>query len=305
MITNAEVAQAAPQIFAGRYRWLRTAHPVSVLRWLRNSVLLCVLATALLYLWVATAASNDIDAARRTSQAIADIGHAHREVNAADAALQGVVRHEGVTLVGTGSQYTDYITEVSKYLTLAAENNAAGQSGTSGIQFAQDQLAVYLQLSENALRDYDIRKQFGLAALNYASSSNGDLVFALGSLRKTENITFHAQRGAWPLDPWVFWWALLGPVVGMLLLIMATAHVLAIHFRRHVSRWLWGSLLVTAITAITVGIFNSSDEQHLSADPRAGHPATLTCALLLFLQAAVLAYFAYRPRLAEYRFESS
>jgi len=63
--TDAVARHAGPRIFASRYRRLRAAHPVSVLRWLRNGVLLCVLAAALLYLWVATQAGNDIGAATR------------------------------------------------------------------------------------------------------------------------------------------------------------------------------------------------------------------------------------------------
>jgi hypothetical protein len=56
---------------------------------------------------------------------------------------------------------------------------------------------------------------------------------------------------------------------------------------------------------ITVGFLNWHDEQYLVADQRAGHPVTLSAALLLLLAAAVLAYLAYRPRLAEYRFRPS
>lgn len=97
-------------------------------------MLLCVFAAALLYLWVATQAGNDIDAARRTSQAVADIGLARGEAIAADTALRKVFAHEAPTLVGTGSDYIDDFTAVSKYLTLAAENNAAGPRGTSGIE---------------------------------------------------------------------------------------------------------------------------------------------------------------------------
>ncbi len=293
---------------ADRYRRLRAAHPASVLRWLRNGVLLCVLAAALLYLWVATQAGNDIGAAGRTQSAVTDIGSAVIAAMNADTALVTVFTTEDVTLTGTGSDYVDYIDEVSKDLTLAAEDNGAGKEGTSSIQYVQAQLQTYLLLSENAVRDYGQAAggpQLGEAAEGYASSSNGDLVTALRALKGTEQNALGVQDRAWPLDPGAFWWALLGPVVAMVLLSMATAHVLTRYFRRHVSRWLWGSLLVTAATAVAVGVFNWSDERHLSGDPWAGHPATLTCALLLFLLAAVLAQLAYRPRLAEYRFESS
>ena len=251
-----------------------------------------------------TQASNDIGVASRTSQAVGDIRNAAKAANAAGNALQEAFTYEDVTLVGTGSDYVGDITAVSKYLTLAAED--AGQAGTSGIQFAQDELATYLQLSENAVRDYAAGgPRLGLAAATYALGGLNDLSSALGNLETTEMTELTAQRGAWPLNPEVFWWALLLPVAGMLLLTAATVHVLARHFRRHVSWWLWGSLLVTAATAVTVGVFNQSDELQLSSDPWAGYPAVLACALLLFLLAAVLAHLAYRPRLAEYRFESS
>jgi hypothetical protein len=305
---NAAPRHAAARIFARWYSGLRNAHPVSVLRWLRNGVLLCVLAAALAYLRVATQAGNDIGAALRTSHAVTDIGNAGEAAKKADTALETAFTKEDVTLTGTGSGYVEYINEVGKDITLAAEGNAAGRQGTSSIQYAQAQLQTYLSLSENAVSDYGAAvggPRLGMAAEGYASSSNGDLISALSNLKGTETKALGAQLGAWPLDPGAFWWALLGPVAGMVVLTMTTAHVLTRYFRRQVSRWLWGSLLVTAATAVAAGVLNWSDERHLPADPWAGHPATLTCALLLFLVAAVLAQLAYSPRLAEYRFESS
>lgn len=305
MTVGAAARRAARRILADRYRRLRTAHPVIVLRWLRNGTLLCVLATALLYLWVATQAGNDIGAARRTSQAVKDIGDARTAAANADKALGSAFKTEDVTLTGTGTNYVNYVNEVGKDLTLAAEGNAAGQKGTSSIQYVQAQLQTYLSLSENAVSDYGGGGPLVPAAEGYASRSEGGLAVALTNLQGTEMTAFRAQLGAWPLAPGVFWWALLGPVAGMALITIATAHVLARYFRRHVSRWLSGSLLMTAGTAVTAGVLNWSDGRHLSADPWAGHPATLTCALLLFLLAAAAALHAYRPRLAEYRFESS
>jgi hypothetical protein len=302
---SAAARHAALRILASRYRRLRTAHPVTVLRWLRNGALLCVLATALMYVWVATQAGSDIAAARRTSQAVADIGGARADAARADRALGSAFSTEDVTLTGTGTAYVNDVNEVGSDLTLAAEGNAAGQEGTSSIQFVQALLQTYLSLSENAVSDYGAGGALVPAAEGYASGGEQELARALTTLRRTEMTAFRAQRGAWPLDPAVSWWALLGPVAGLALLTIATAHVLARYFRRHVSRWLWGSLLVTAATAVAAGVLNWNDERHLSADPWAGHPATLTCALLLFLLAAAAALLAYRPRLAEYRFESS
>src|SRR5205823_1804528 len=118
-------------------------------------------------------------------------------------------------------------------------------------------------------------------------------------------------RHAWALDPVTFWWVLLGPVIGAVLLAAATAYVLARHFRRQAGPRLWGSLLITAATMIAAGFLNGHDEQQLAAKQQlavtrwAGHPVTVTAALLLLLYAAVLAHLAYRPRLAEYRFKPS
>lgn len=294
-----------PRTVADGYRRLRASHHVNVLQWLRNSMLLCTLAAALLYLWVATQASHDIAAANRTEQAVADIDLARSAAGSANDALRTAFANEDVTLIGTGSTYIDDVTQVSKYLTLAAEGNAAGAEGTSKIQFAQDQLDTYLQLGENAVRDYTMSISLGTAGETYALDDKDDLFAALDDLRSTEQAALDAQRNAWAIDPWVFWWALLGPVIALLLLAMTTAHVLARHFRRHVSRWLWGSLLTNAATAATVGIFNRNDGRHLSTGPWASYPATLIVAPFLFLLAAVFGYVAYRPRLAEYRFSPS
>jgi hypothetical protein len=303
MTAHASATRAGPrrdgQRIDGKYRRLRSAHPVHVLRWLRNGVLLCVAAAALLYLWVAIQAGNDIAAAQRTQQAIADIGKASSAAMDAETMLDYAFSSEDVKLIGTGSEFVNQIALVAKYLTLAAEDNAAGTEGTGEIQFVQDQLVTYLELSENAVSDYDRGAVLGQAGQVYASGGEGDVLSAIDGLRKAEQTALDAQRAAWALDPGTFWWALLGPVIGMLLLVAATANVLARYFRRHVSRWLWGSLLITAATMVTAGFFSPA------ADPWARHRATMAAAMLLLLAAAVLAQLAYRPRLAEYRFQPS
>jgi hypothetical protein len=307
----------AVRVLAGRYRQLRTAHPVRVLRWLRNGMLLGVAAAALLYVWVAIQAGHDIDAARRTEQGIGYIGQAVMAVQTAGTALSHTSATEDVTLTGTGKGYVTQVNQVAKYLALVAADNAAGTEGTSQLQFVQGQFGEWLALSETAIRDYSAGGYLGPAGELVASGGHGepggqgDLLSALGDLKTIEHNAFDAQRRAWPLDPGTFWWVLLGPVIGLLLLAAATAHVLARHFRRQAGPWLWGSLLITAATMIVVGLLNWNDKRQLAANQRAGHPVTqwaghpvtLTGALLLLLVAAVLAYLAYRPRLAEYQFK--
>jgi hypothetical protein len=302
MTMQALARRTQPRI-PGPYRRLRSAHPAHVLRWLRNGVLLGVAAATLLYLWVAIQADSDIAAAQRTQQAIVDIGKAGNAVTDAGKALDDVFHKEDPRLVGTGSNFVNYITQVNKYLTLAAEGNAAGAEGTRDIQYVENQLASYLQLSETAVRDYALRKPLSTLGLKNAVGAESDVKSAIGMLTSTEQTALDAQRRAWALDPGTFWWALLGPVIGTLLLVAATVNIVTRHFRRHVSRWLWGSLLITAATMVTAGFFNSADARSLSPDPWAGHPATMVVALLLLLAAAVLAQLAYRPRLAEYRFQ--
>lgn len=290
---------------ASQYRRLRTAHPVRVLRWLRNGMLTAVAAAALLYLWVAVQAGHDISAAQRTSQGIGYIAKAVAAATAAGAALDRTSASEDVTLTGTGGDYINQVTQVNKYLALVAEDNAAGTAGTSQIQFVQGQLGTYLAMSETAITDYGAGGELGPAAESYAQGANDDLVSALDQLNTIENGALRIQRGAWALDPSVFWWVLLAPVVVVLLLAGATAHVLARHFRRLAGPPLLGSVLITAATMITVGFLNGHDQRHLAASRWAGQPVTLTVVLLLLLTAAVLAHRAYRPRLAEYRFNPS
>lgn len=305
------------RVLAGRYHQLRTAHPVRVLRWLRNGMLVTVAAAALLYVWVAIQAGHDIDAARRTEQGIGYIGKAAVAAQAAGTALSHTSATEDVTLTGIGKAYVTQVTQVEQYLTLAAADNAAGTAGTSQLQFVQGQFGVYLGLSQTAIGDYSAGGYLGPAGERVASGGDGqpggqgELLSALGYLKTIEHDALNAQRHAWPLDPGTFWWVLLAPVIALLLLAGATAHVLARHFRRQAGPWLWGSLLVTAATMIAVGFLNWNDERQIATDQRAahpvtqwaGHPVTLTGALLVLAAAAVLAYLAYRPRLAEYQFK--
>lgn len=289
------------------YRAMRTAHPVVVLGWLRNGVLVCVLAAALAYVWVATAAAGDIATAGRTPQAIQDIDNAMKAAKQANTAFKTEFGSEDPALIGFDTGFNTDLNEVSTDLTLAAENNAADQPGTDKLQFAQNQLLSFLSESEIAVSNYDAAIGGPLVAQSeaqYTSGLSSGLKAALNDLRAAEMTAFRRQRGAWPLDPGAFWLLMLAPVIVMAALTAATARVLAGHFRRRVDGRLRASLLATAATTIVVGVFNAADAAHLSANPWAGHPVTLAVALSMFALAAVLAYLAYRPRLAEYRFES-
>lgn len=290
---------------ADRYRRFRSPHPVHVLRWLRNGMLLSLAAAALLYLWVVMQAGGDITAAQRTQQAVMDLNNASIAVTAAESELNYTFSHEDVTLVGTGSAFVNQITTVNKFLTLAAEDNAAGAEGKSEIQLVENQLTSYLQQSETAVSDNSNGPLLSKAGQSYADSAAGDLTSAIGMLSDAEKAALSGQRATWALRPEKFSWALLGPVVGMLALFVGTVNLLARHFRRTVSPLLWGALAITTLTMATVEAFNATDAQSLAATPWAGSPVTIAAVLLLLLTAAVLAARAYQPRLAEYWFEPS
>jgi hypothetical protein len=300
-----------------------TPHPATVLRWLRDGVLLCTAAAALLYLWVAINARHEIAAIHRTQAAVGYITDASSTAAQAQSALRTAFGTEDVALTGAGEAYVIDLPLINSDLTLATEDNASGTLGTSQIQYVEGELDTYLALGENAVHDYSVGRPFGLAAETYASGGESNLTAALGQaqtcqelarlaqdgaaptgLAPIEDQALCAQRASWPLDPGTFWWILLWPVIVMLFLVMATAYVQARHFRRHLSRWLWGSLLTAAATTVAVGVCNVIDERRLSGSQLAGHPATVIIAAVLFLGAGVQAYLAYRPRLAEYRFRS-
>ena len=148
-------------------------------------------------------------------EAVTDIVRAETAASNADTALGDAFTDVDITLTITGSGYFVYVNEVSSDLTLAAEDNGAGQKGTSTIQYVQDQVQNYLSLSEKAVNDYGAAvggPTLGKAAEGYAATSDEDLTMALSNLRVIEIKAFGAQRGAWPLDPGAFWWALLGTV---------------------------------------------------------------------------------------------
>ena len=303
---------------AARRRW-RTAHPVRRLRWFRNGVLLAVLATELLYAVVANQAGHRISAAERTGRTISDVRKASAAALRATRALDRAFTTEDVTLIGTGTAFVNTTAQVNTDVTAAAEGNAAGARGETELQFVQGQLATCVQLAETAVATYDngSRRDADASALEALTAPDqkdrtgasiadtGGLIAALDDLEALEAQARHAQLSSRWLAPACFWTVLLTPVLVMLVLTGATGYVLAGHFRRHLSPLLLGAVLLTTAVAVTGGALVTYDGGHPSAAPLAGHWVTLASGLLLLAAAAVLAYLAYRPRLAEYRFRPS
>ncbi|GGZ94662.1 hypothetical protein ACFOOM_27175 [Streptomyces echinoruber] len=311
-----------------RIRW-SAPHPITVLRRLRTGVLAMVVATALLYLLVSAQAGDRIAAARRTSEAVHDLRLAAREAGRADTALQQVSHPAEMELIGTGTEFANTTARVSVLITSAAENNAAGKQGLNQIQFAQGQLTTCVQLANAALRG-DARSGPAQLAVARATltdpgekdptthtyiSGTGGLISSLQDLQKREGEALDDQlRSPWLTPGWV-WTLLLGPVAVMAVLVVASGCVVVRHFRRHPDPRLLLALLATAAAGTTAGLLCRLDTHRLGTHlldmhrfaphPLADHPVTMALVLPLLAAAGALAYLAYRPRLAEYRFPRS
>ncbi|MEV0774985.1 hypothetical protein [Streptomyces sp. NPDC050428] len=298
---------------------LQAAHPTTVLRWLRAGVVAMVAATALLYLVVSTEAEQQLAAARRTDAAIKDIKTAQDAAGKAGSALKSAFVSEQVSLIGTGTDFANHTASVSTHVTSAAEGNAAGERGRTQIQFVQGQLTTCLQLADTAVRDYARTGVQGMNAAHEALTDprelnpdtglpiagTGGLVASLNDLRTTEEEAQAQQRKSLWLDPAYVYPLLVGPAAVMMLLVLATGHVVARHFRRYVSPLLLVALLATASAGVATAVRSTLDARDLAEHPLARHPLTLTLALASLATAAVLAHLAYSPRLAEYRFPRS
>jgi hypothetical protein len=310
-----------------------------VLRRLRAGVLATVAATAVLYPVVAAEAGHRIAAARHTDRAIGDIAKAQRAAPEAYRALLEVFVSGQVSLIGTGTEFANETAGINTDLTSAAEGNAAGRLGLTRIQFVQGQLQTCVRQADSAVRDYarvtqvqgtagtgtttgatrytasdaSARRQLVQSALDALSHDEerydgrpipgtGGLIQTLGDLRTLEEDALTRQRHSPWLDPAYVWPLLVGPAFLMLLLVAATGRVLARHFRRPLSPGLVAALLSATTAGVAGAVLVGLDAHRLAAHPRAVHPVTVTLALALPAAAAVLAYLAYRPRLAEYRF---
>ncbi|MCT9005724.1 hypothetical protein ACWGKW_28975 [Streptomyces sp. NPDC054766] len=277
---------------------LRVPHPIVVLRWLRAGVLGMVAVTALLYLVVANRAGEEVAAAHRTTTAIQHIGAAYDEAGKANDALRAVSRTGAIDLTGTGNDFANATGRVASHLTSATEGNAAGEQGLSHLQFVQGQLATCVQTVSRAVLDGAPAVARARDALDSAPEYDGKnpVAFTGGlrrSLRDLQELEIQARhdqlRSGWR-DPHLLWPLFMGPVAVMLLLVCATGCIVARRFRRYPSPALLVALLATA----SIGVIMCTTD-----------PPTAAIALPVLAAAGALAYQAYRPRLAEYRFPHS
>ncbi|MEV6008346.1 hypothetical protein AB0M29_16210 [Streptomyces sp. NPDC051976] len=311
---------------AGWRTRLRAAHPTVVLRWLRAGVLASVVVTALLYLVVSVRAGDQIAAARRTDRAIGDITTARADAQAADVALVRAFTSRQVPLIGTSKDFDNRTARVSTDVTSATEGNAAGVRGLQWLGYVQNQLANCRSRADIAVLDYaragDPSEQTAsliVQAAHHALTDarqrdretglpipgTGGLTASLDDLRTVEADALAGQRDSLWLAPACVWPLLVGPSAVMLLLVLATRRVVNGHFRRYLDPRLPLALLATTAVGVVTAVLVGGDAHRLAAHPLAGHPVTLALSLVALAGAGVLAYLAYRPRLAEYRFPRS
>ncbi|MFI1163704.1 hypothetical protein ACH4UM_08830 [Streptomyces sp. NPDC020801] len=304
---------------AGWPKRLRAVHPTTVLRWLRAGVLAMVLATALLYLLVSAQAGRQITAAKRTDTAIRNLDDARAEAAKANTALKNAAGTGEVALIGTGTEFANATARVNSLVTSATEGNADGRQGLIQIQFVQGQLTTCVQLANTAVRDYDRSGPAGLEAARQALTAprqrdretkddipyTGGLLTSLADLERQQRDALGRQQNSNWLDPAHVWSLLVGPTVLMLGCVLATASVVARHFRRYVSPRLLLALLITAAVGVTTSVLCRYAAGRLTGHTPFADPLTTALALVLLVAAGVLAWLGYRPRLAEYRFPRS
>jgi hypothetical protein len=270
-----------------------------VLRWLRTGVLGTVAVTALLYLVVANRAEEQIAAAKRTETAIRHIHDAYYQAGRADEALDAASETGAIDLIGAGADFANATARVSSLLTSATEGNAAGERGLSHIQFVQGQLATCVQMANTAVLDGKPGMARARDALDDKPEKDGEkpvsftggLRQSLNDLEKLETEALDAQLQSGWRNPHLRWPLFIGPMAVTLLLVCATGCIVAHHFRRYPSPALVVSVLATASIDVTMCVKT--------------HPLDVTIALLVLAAAGALAYLAYHPRLAEYRFPRS
>lgn len=271
-------------------------------------MLAAVVVTALLYVVVSTQAGGQVAAAERTDTAIADIAEAREEAGRADRALADVSRTGAGHLIGTGAGFTNAVARVSSLLTSATAGNAAGQRGLNHIQFVQGQLTTCKQRADAAVRDgsgMDLARkeltrgrQTGHA--REAVPFTGGLMASLDDLKGIQERAVDRQRASRWLNPALFWPLLVGPPAVMLVLVAASGRIVARHFRQYPSPALALAWLATAAVGTVTGVLCSVDRSASAAPPAPDE--TMAVVLPLLAAAGALAYLAYRPRLAEYRF---
>ncbi|WP_431930224.1 hypothetical protein [Micromonospora sp. RP3T] len=188
-------------------------------------------------------------AADRSVPAVLAVYDAQNALLRAHAAAVRNLTVGGVVLGGPGVEYQRDIAGAGQYLTLVAENNAAGDDGTRDIQTVEALLVTYTGLIEQAdarYREADLHT-LGAVALRDAASLLADIMGLLDTLRGKQLAVLDQQVNTGWTDPATAL-AWLAPLVLLGVLLVLAQTYLSRRFRRT-----WNLPLLLA-TAATVGL---------------------------------------------------
>jgi hypothetical protein len=313
--------------------WWGEAHPVRVLRRLRDGVLVTIAVLALLGAATAAEAIIKIKVSNATCLSIGHIQAARQAAGTAADDLRHTFDARDVSLTGTGTGFVNAMGNANLHIASAAPGIAPDKESAARFQFVLGQVATSVHLAEIATQQYadfkddHLQRQADDSALKAMTAPNerdghtylantGGLIPALGDLSRHQTAAFSRQHPVL-LAPAVLWPLLLVPVLALLLAVGATAQVLARHFRRLISPLLGAALCVATAVPVVSGVLGQALYRRATVCslPRSGGLPVPTSALvplavallMLFLLAVAgtLAYYGYRPRLAEYAFGAS
>ncbi|MGC4750016.1 hypothetical protein ACLQ28_30785 [Micromonospora sp. DT201] len=212
------------------------------------------LATSLA-IFLGVAGNADVAADRSVPAILASYDAQDALRNAHLAAVRNLAEG-GEVLGGPGVDYQRQIAGAGQYLTLLAENNAAGDEGTQAIQTIEALLVTYTGLIGQAdarYRDAGLRA-LGVAALRDAASLLDDILDRLERLRGKQLRALDNQvNNFWTNKLTAAFWLL--PLVGLGVLLVRTQTYLSRRFRRTVNVPL---LLATAATVGMVALTSLS-----------------------------------------------
>jgi hypothetical protein len=206
----------------------------------------------------------------RTAPAILGLVNARAALVRADSATIDSFRTGEARLAGPGDAFQNQLAIASQSLTRVAENNVAGEAGSSRLQLVDGLLATYTRQVGQA--DAQFRQPggetLGVADLWGASrllhrEQTGPLA-QLDSLLDAQLAALDEQLSASAMDP-AATLTLLVPMVGLLALLVVAQVVLHRRFRRRVNLWLVAAtLLLLALAALSTRDFVAQDHLELA-----------------------------------------
>jgi hypothetical protein len=197
----------------------------------------------------------------RTAPAILGLANARAALVRADSAAIGSFRTGEARLAGPGEAFQNQITIASQSLTRVAENNMAGEVGSSRLQLVDGLLATYTrqvgqadaQFRQPGAETLGVADLWGASRLLHREQTG--LLAQLDSLLDAQKAALDGQLSASSMGPGTIL-ALLVPLFGLLALLVVAQVVLYRRFRRMVNLWLVAAtLLLLAMAALSTRDF--------------------------------------------------